>query len=457
MIFDDPRGVPLTAAGAAAAAAFEAALQDYLHYRGDPLAAAERALAADPALPMAHVLKAWLLLLSTEGRHLAAAREAHGAAKALAARATEGERRHIAAVGLWCAGQRENAARLLEAHLVHQPRDILALAVGHYLRFFAGQVEEQRDIVARALPAWDETVPDYGLVLGLHAFGLNETAQYAEAEEAGRRAVALDPGDNYALHAVAHVLESQTRIDDGLAWLETHAAVWRRDNFAVHLGWHKTLLQLEAGDVAGCLETYDTVLRRIDSDGAVDLNDATALLWRLDLAGIGSDSRWADLAAAWERAFDGGTFVFNDMHAAMAFTAARRTGPLFELNNRLGDALRGETDNARTIRRVGMEAIAAIEAFGREDYGEAARRLFAVRGRAWELGCSRLQQSVLHTTTIEAALRAGDGDMAFAVCAERLALDPRRRSLHALRERAEGLRGPRRAAHHAAAIADRVA
>lgn len=443
MTFDDPRGVPLTAANQAAAGTFEAALQDHLHYRGDPLAATGRALAADPAMPMAHVLKAALLLLSTEGRHLPAAREAWDAARALAA--TEGERRHVAAIGLWCRGQWENAARMLEAHLVHAPRDILALSLGHYLRFLLGQVEEQRDIVARALPAWDESVPGFGLVLGLHAFGLNETAQYAEAEEAGRRAVALDPGDNYAIHAVAHVLESQTRIADGLAWLDDHEPVWRRDNFAVHLGWHRALLQLEAGDAAGCLDTYDGTIRRIDSDWAVDLNDATALLWRLDLAGIGSGGRWADLARAWERVADGTTFVFNDMHAAMAFAAARRQGPLAALDGRIGEALRGETDNARTIRRVGMEVIAAIEAFGREDHREAARRLFAVRGRAHELGCSRLQQGVLHTTTIEAALRAGDGDMAFAVVAERLALDPHRASLHALGERASRLRDGRQA------------
>ncbi|MCB0221848.1 MAG: tetratricopeptide repeat protein, partial [Chrysiogenetes bacterium] len=64
----DPRGMALTAAGTAAAGAYETALQDYLHYRGDPLAAVEAALAHDPAMPMARVLKAYLLLLATEAR-----------------------------------------------------------------------------------------------------------------------------------------------------------------------------------------------------------------------------------------------------------------------------------------------------------------------------------------------------------------------------------------------------
>jgi hypothetical protein len=32
-----------------------------------------------------------------------------------------------------------------------------------------------RDVVARALPAWDAGMPDYGYVMGCHAFGLEET------------------------------------------------------------------------------------------------------------------------------------------------------------------------------------------------------------------------------------------------------------------------------------------
>jgi hypothetical protein len=454
MTHHDPRGMALSSAGTAAGEAYEAALQDYLHYRGDPLAAVGVALAHDPAMPMARVLKAYLLLLATEARAMPAAREAVREAETLAADAQPGERHHIAAARLWAAGQPENAARLLETHLLHHPRDLLALSIGHYLRFFLGQVEEQRDIVARAMPAWDEDVPGFGLVLGLHAFGLNETGQYGEAEEAGRRAVACDAGDNYAIHAVAHVMESQARVAEGLDWLARHQGVWTRDNFAVHTGWHRTLLELEAGDTAAALANYDAILRRVDSDFAVDLNDATALLWRLHLAGIDCGGRWQPIAEHWSAMADGQTWVFNDMHGAMAFAAAGRHEELAALQSNLGEGLRRESDNARIIRRVGAEVIAALDAFGHERYAEAARRLFAVRARGHELGCSRLQQSVLAATLIEAALRAGDGDMALAVTAERSALDPRRASLLELQGRAAALRGDARGAEDARHRAD---
>ncbi len=45
-----------------------------------------------------------------------------------------------------------------------------------------------RDRIARALPAWRASLPGYAALLGMHAFGLEETGDYAGAEEQGRAA-----------------------------------------------------------------------------------------------------------------------------------------------------------------------------------------------------------------------------------------------------------------------------
>ena len=52
--------------------------------------------------------------------------------------------------------------------------------------------------------------------------------------------------------------------------------------------------------------------------------DATALLWRLHLRGVDVGNRWSELADAWEKRVEDGYYVFNDMHAMMAFVGSGR-------------------------------------------------------------------------------------------------------------------------------------
>ena len=51
------------------------------------------------------------------------------------------------------------------------------------------------------------------------AFGLEETGDYSAAEVLGHEAVARDPRDAWAVHAIAHVYEMRGDTDAGLNWL----------------------------------------------------------------------------------------------------------------------------------------------------------------------------------------------------------------------------------------------
>ena len=98
-------------------------------------AAGELAGDADP-VPMAHVLTAYLNLMSTDVADLVAAGEALAA---LAAAATnDRERAHATAIAAWAAGDWSGAARRLDDLLVQWPTDVLALMLGHQLDFFTG-------------------------------------------------------------------------------------------------------------------------------------------------------------------------------------------------------------------------------------------------------------------------------------------------------------------------------
>ena len=216
---------------------------------------------------MAHALKAWLHLLGTEPAGLPIARAALAAAEE--SPANERERGHLAAIRHLVEGRWHAAGRVLEDVTIAAPRDALGLLAGHQIDFFTGHSRMLRDRIARALPHWDARTPGYHSVLGMHAFGLEETGDYARAEAAGRRGVELEPHDGWSQHAVAHVLEMQNRTADGIAWMRSNDG-WAGDSFfQVHNWWHLALYYLERGDIDEVLALFDRRdLRREIGSGA---------------------------------------------------------------------------------------------------------------------------------------------------------------------------------------------
>ena len=74
------------------------------------------------------------------------------------------------------------------------PRDAAALLFAHLFDFYRGDALNLKRRPQRVLPRWSPDLPLYGYVLGMAAFGLEESGQYAEAEDAGRAALVLNPG-----------------------------------------------------------------------------------------------------------------------------------------------------------------------------------------------------------------------------------------------------------------------
>ena len=414
----DTLGLDISGASAGSLVFYDEALAGLQRFVGDPVAALDKAIAADPGFLMAYILKGYLYGLSTERSAQKTTQACFEAADRLGG--TQRERRHVAALGALAAGNWHQASITLEDLTIEHPRDALALQAGHQIDFFTGNSRMLRDRIARALPLWDQAMPGYHAILGMHAFGLEETGDYRRAEAQGRRAVELEPRDGWAQHAVAHVMEMQCRQRDGIAWMRASTDNWTKESFLqVHNWWHLALYHFELGEPEEVLALYDGPIFGARSKVALNMVDASAMLWRLHLSGIDVGDRWEALAQNWEPHADSANYAFNDAHAMMAFVGANRPDLARRLIAAQEAAIDGAGDNASFTRDVGAPVARAIVAFGNGDHAETVRLLKPIRSIAHRFGGSHAQRDVIDLTLIEATLRAGNAALATALAAER--------------------------------------
>lgn len=419
----DQRGLSFSSGTTASHEAYERALAALNVYRGDAVAIIEEALSTDPDFVMGHVLRAEVLVTMWEHSVLPKVQESLQRLQALHARSTDRERAHTQAIEKWAGGDWDGMRISFERLLADHPRDLLALQISHLADFYHGDRDNLRARPERVLPAWSAADPGYGLVLGMQAFGLEECGQYAQAEDTGRRALALNPDDCWAHHAVAHVLEMQARQAEGVAFMHSREAHWAQsDNgFAFHNWWHTALFHLDQGRHADALALYDRCIRPEPIGVQLMMLDATALLWRLHLNGVDAGARWSELADTYEQSNEAGFYVFNDMHAMAAYTATGRTQAAADLLKAVQACAAGQGTNARMTREVGLPIVQAIDAFGQGRFAQTVNLLLPVRYKAHAFGGSHAQRDIVHRTLIEAALRGGERNLARALTQERTA------------------------------------
>jgi tetratricopeptide (TPR) repeat protein len=291
--------------------------------------------------------------------------------------------------------------------------------------FFTGMQSELRDIPLQALRAFKAVDDGYHSVLGMAAFGLEECGDFVRAQALGEEAVGLEPGDAWAVHAVAHVHEMRGDLENGISWLANSFQHWAPENaLAYHNWWHLALLHLDAGNIAEVLRLYDERIRAEQTDIVMEMLDASALLWRLHLEGADVAQRFAKLADAWERASEDAVYAFNDVHAVAAFMGAGRVNEARKTIAAMEGALLRDNDNAMMTRDVGLPLARAFVDFAEGRYAQSAEAIIAVRGIAQRFGGSHAQRDVLSLTALHAAIRGGMTETAKALVAERLKQKP---------------------------------
>jgi hypothetical protein len=408
-----------------AVAAFDRAMNHLVRFQAEVVDEAAQTVASDPACAMGAVLNAYLSMLSTERSKVAEAKDALAAVSITPAHLLPRERAHLAAAQRWIEGDMAGAGGLLDAISFEDPRDLLALVVGHQIDFFTGNARNLRDRIGRALYAWGSQDPLSGFVHGMYAFGLEECNLYGRAEEMGQQAVDANSDDVWGIHAVVHTYEMQGQIAQGMCFMQARKDDWATGNFLnVHNSWHYALYLLQGGDVARALDVYDRVLHHEGSeDVALELLDASALLWRVHLEGLPVGGRWQPLAEAWARSLSPGFYPFNDMHAAMAYVGSEDLNRARELVSdleRFVDVGDKATTGWAMTATVGLPVCRSIVSFATGEYPQVVDELLPIRDRLHEFGGSHAQRDAVERTLLEASIRARRSDVALALVSERL-------------------------------------
>ncbi len=421
----DPRGLRLGTAVAAAADALETALGRWMRFEGPPAPQLQAAAAADPAWALPWVLLAAQALQAGEPGAAAQARAALAAARDRGADAPAREQGHLQAVLALAEGRWTAACQAWDDLLLEHPRDALALFQSQWWDLRRGDTAALLSRPAQVLPEWDPADPLYPQLLGLYAFGLQENRLHGPAEEVARRALSLEPRVPWAVHAVAHVMEAQGRVEDGTAWLRQQQDGWvQGELLAPHLWWHMGLFRLEVLDLPGVHRLLDAHLSGPALGSALARQDATTLLWRLHLLGEDVGARFTLLLLDWAPDPDeAGLDCFHDLHVLLVLLGAdelvRAEQWLARAAARVMQAEDARRSHHAVAREVALPLLRGLLSLARGDAAAATASLRQGRPQWWRLGGSAVQRDVLDQTLVVAASRSPHRAVGRAVLNER--------------------------------------
>jgi hypothetical protein len=400
----DYLGNPITAPCGSTLRAIDDFIEGYLAYE----TRAERILAAADAEPgscLANVYAGllWMLLEAPEAARHAAKYLA--AAERAAPLATRREQLNAAMLRAWVDDDPARTLRLCDQISDAFPRDLVIVKTHQYFEFNRGNPPEMLRVALKAATA----SADVPYVHGMTAFAYEQCHLLDEAESEARSALEMRRKEPWAQHALAHVLLTRGRIDEGAQFLEAMADTWTDLNsfMFTHIGWHLALFYLSQGRDQKVLELYDRQCWGIAKDYSQDQIGAVSLLARLEIAGVDVGPRWQDLAVHLAvRAHD---TVLPFLTLQYLYGLARAGRPeadtLLESVRRYAEAAPSFTRAA--WRDVALPGCEGLYAYARGDYTTAWRHLVSSVPRMAEAGGSHAQRDLFEQILLDTAVKDG--------------------------------------------------
>ena len=313
------------------------------------------------------------------------------------------------ALALWYGNDNLRAVEAMEAITSEWPSDLLTAKIAEFLYYVLGQQYMGPRFRAhmRRLEGAHAADPDF---LAMTAFASELCSDYAAAEAAAERALAIEPKNPWAQHALSHVLIRQGRVAEGLARLESFLPLLAACGRPIHChdAWHLALLHLERLDVAAAMRVFRTHIWGITPDFVVEQLDAIALLWRIEMAAGPMDAQWPSIAGhIAPRALE--TFMpFMNAHYVYALARAGRADAVEAVLARVRARSAADDEEAKRVwAPVGRAVIEAAAAFGGGDRARAAALLDPVMPMMTSIGGSDAQDDLFRQTYLRSLQAAG--------------------------------------------------
>jgi len=335
-------------------------------------------------------------------------------ALAVSAGATRREQLIVQVLRAWIRDDIPLTLQLCDDIAAAFPRDLPIVKLNQYLNFNIGDFPR----MLRAGEAVFEANRDVAHMHGMMAFAYEQCHLLEEAEAAAREALRLKRKEPWAQHALAHVMLTQGRIDEGAAFMEGVQDTWVCLNsfMITHLWWHLALFYLSQGRFDAVLAIYDDHAWGVAKDYSQDQVGAVSLLARIELAGVPVGDRWDDVADHLAERGPDTTQPF--LTAQYLYGLARAGRPQAEA---LMAAVRRRT--GRTWREVATPLCEGLLAHAQGDYAAAGAGLTAALPGLLTIGGSHAQRDLFEQLRLDAMLRGGEWSMAQQLLEQRRAGD----------------------------------
>jgi tetratricopeptide (TPR) repeat protein len=412
MAYTDMRGLPVSTASSDALAAYERGVELFLRWRGGALEALNAATVEDPQFALAYCTKAYIGWRM--GNVNVALDGYRGAMAAANDRRTEREHLHVQAVDAMHQGKPLVADELLTRIGAQYPTDRTAVRLLGFICIARGDYLAGLEIANRSLDA----CPDDIQFQTMKGFFLEQSGNNAEGFAYSSRALASDPGNLYAYHAVGHAYISRGDYREALETFERAASLEHYPHILWHLG--------EARAILG----YEQFTRDYwaHTSPALPLFERIELLWRLEVVRhLPVDlTTWKDLSEQGERLLAHPEYLTIWMHHWIGLALAR-AGDVEKAQRQIAylrQLPQGKASGQWST--LGADLLRGELAFMRGDYSDAERMMAPAIQQLHAMGGgSREQKDIFKDVFLELQCRLGHTDRVIELAEQRLHANPR--------------------------------